>query len=115
MTDFKIVPRPRGSSNVSDALIEALVKTEGDGSAIQLTLPANSDFTTWQANVRAKLKLTNNLRLRTKHNKVTRQVTCWSEKFADDRLAAGNLTSTDLGVTDDNDDETDDTNGEATQ
>jgi|SRR5687768_8957753 len=100
---FQLVDRPRGSGNVPDNLIEALVQTESTGKAVKLTLGQDQEFVTWQAQVRARLRNEHNLRLRTKHNKATKSVTCWAEKFAEDRTAdiVGNDEA--LGVDDDND------------
>jgi hypothetical protein len=97
---FEIVSRPRGTSNVPTELVNALIATERDGTAVRLKLEGRDSFTTWQANVRAKLRTEANLRLRTKFNKVTNEVTAWSEKFAEDRLPQ---TAEELGVDDDSD------------
>jgi hypothetical protein len=99
-TDFEIVDRPRGGGSVPDVLIDALVKTLDSSKAVRVRMDDHGHFTTWQANVRARLRTDHQLRLRTKFNKSQKMVTAWVERF-DDRTAT-DLSDEDLGVSEDN-------------
>ncbi len=98
--DFEVVERPRGGGSIPDKLIDALKETLTNGKAVRLLLSDQGQFTNWQATVRARLRTEHNLRLRTKFNKLNRQVTAWVERF-DDR-ATEEFTDTALGVSEDN-------------
>ena len=94
--EFEVVERPIGGGRVSNELIEALKKTVGTTQAVRIKLAPNT-FITWQANVRAQLRNSFNLRLRTKHNKATSVVTAWAEHF-DARETGNGISDADLGV-----------------
>jgi hypothetical protein len=100
MSEFEVVERPRGSGRVPSELIEELKKTLNTTKAVRLKLEPNA-FVNWQATVRAQLRTTHNLRLRTKHNKATNIVTAWAENF-DVRDTGAGPTDEELGVSADN-------------
>jgi len=100
MSDFEVVDRPRGSGKVPSELIESLKDTLNTTKAVRLRLEPNA-FTNWQATVRAQLRTTHGLRLRTKHNKATNVVTAWAENF-DARETGSTPTDEELGVSTDN-------------
>ncbi len=100
MAEFEVVQRPRGGGNVPDALIDALKKTLNTSNAVRLKLDGHANFINWQATVRGRLRQDHRLRLRTKFNKSSCQVTAWVEEF-DDRTGT-DLSEAGLGVSADN-------------
>jgi len=81
---FEVVDRPHRSSTIPEDFLNALLDTLDNGKALRIKLDDKASFINWQAAVRARVR-TEGYRLRAKHNKVTNVVTCWVERFADDR------------------------------
>lgn len=100
MAEFEVVERPRGGGNVPDALMKALIATDGTNKAVRVQLQGHAAFTNWQATIRARLRTDHDLRLRTKFNKSNNVVTAWVEKF--DERTAESLDDAALGVSEDN-------------
>jgi hypothetical protein len=101
---FEVVDRPnRGGGNIDQKLYEALMATKDNGKAIKVQLPKDVEFANWQANVRAAVRK-DGMRLRARHNKITKVVHCWVEPFDEERAVGQDV---DLGVNADEEEDAD--------
>lgn len=78
LQQFQKIERPEnnGNSAVEASLVEAIAKTQEDGSAIQVKLKPEVNYINWRQNLRNQL-MKRNLKMRMKFDSKEKVATVW--------------------------------------